>query len=135
MKTKWGNAKIRNDGYYYITTKENNGKLLHRLIYEDEFGPIPQGFVVHHLDGNKQNNEINNLVLLSISEHHSMHATKENHPRWGTSIVDQHGGLDFIVNQKSKNKTMTGIAEEIGYTSPVPIHQYLKNRNLSWNKI
>ena len=84
MKTKWGNAKVRNDGYWYITTKENNGKLLHRLIYEDEFGPIPQGFVVHHLDGNKQNNEINNLVLLSISEHHSMHATKENHPRWGT---------------------------------------------------
>lgn len=37
MKTKYGNAKIGNMGYYVITSyKEgNHRKLLHRLIWED----------------------------------------------------------------------------------------------------
>lgn len=54
-----------------------NGKLktvpIHRLVFEAVNGPIPEGFDVHHKDGNPQNNEPSNLVLLSHEEHLSLH--------------------------------------------------------------
>lgn len=78
LETEWGTARLRKDGYYYISTKENNSCLLHRLIYEKTYGPIPEGFVVHHIDGIKTNNEISNLILLSNSEHHSLHMKGES---------------------------------------------------------
>jgi hypothetical protein len=76
MKTKWGNARIHKTGYYVITSyKEgNHGKLLHRLIWEDINSPIPEGYHIHHIDGNKINNDLSNLKLIEISEHLSLHA-------------------------------------------------------------
>lgn len=43
--------------------------LLHRLVYEMFVGPIPEGFQVHHIDGNKQNNRLDNLMVVSVKEH------------------------------------------------------------------
>ena len=64
MKTKFGNAKISNKGYYIITSgKEgNHNKMLHRLIWEDWYDkPVPEGYVIHHLNHNKVDNRIQNL--------------------------------------------------------------------------
>ena len=38
---------------------------------------IPKGYVVHHIDGNKQNNILSNLVLLTVEEHNNAHAKSE----------------------------------------------------------
>ena len=75
LKTEWGTAKINKNGYYVITsTKEGYGnKRLHRLIYEKHYGKIPEGYVIHHKDHNKLNNNIDNLELLSEFEHKSLH--------------------------------------------------------------
>lgn len=64
----------KNTGYYggYI----NNGcrKIrLHRYIWEKFHGEIPKGYHVHHIDKNKNNNDIENLILLSPKEHGSLH--------------------------------------------------------------
>jgi hypothetical protein len=48
-------------------------KFLHRAIWEDTHGSIPQGCVVHHVDGDKRNNLIDNLQLLKWGEHTSRH--------------------------------------------------------------
>jgi hypothetical protein len=57
------------DGYYL-----NNGReKLHRRIYEDNFGPIPPRYVVHHIDHDRGNNSPDNLTLMSLSEHVSYH--------------------------------------------------------------
>ena len=71
MPTKYGLASINQDGYYEISSvKEGNfHKLLHRLVWEEHFCKIPDGYVVHHKDGNKLNNDINNLESMSFSEH------------------------------------------------------------------
>lgn len=52
-----------------------NGKdyQMHRLVWNVFNGEIPDGYVVHHLDENKQNNKIENLSLMSNFEHNSMH--------------------------------------------------------------
>jgi hypothetical protein len=75
MKTKWGNARLNSYGYYVISSRKegNRGKLLHRLIWEDMFGPIPEGHVIHHIDGNPINNTLFNLKLMSSSDHSSLH--------------------------------------------------------------
>jgi len=44
------------------------------LIWEEHFGPIPPNHVVHHKDGNKLNNSINNLELMSKKQHQQHHA-------------------------------------------------------------
>lgn len=85
MNTKFGNAKINNRGYYQITSRSegNHHKLLHRLIFEDFYKYIPDGFVVHHIDENKTNNCIMNLQLLHKSEHLRKHKSDYKHHMFG----------------------------------------------------
>ena len=140
IKTKFGNGRKRSDGYIQITTKPHAGKLLHRLVYESHFGPIPTGFVVHHVDGNKENNNITNLILLSKNNHQKLHRRLEdrhtvNHPRWNKGKIDNVGGVSFLSAEKNKGRTMMNISEELGYASSSTIFHYLDKRGLRWNEI
>lgn len=75
MDTKYGKA-IMNGEYYVIATRKegNHGQYLHRLIYEDYHGvTLLPSIHVHHIDGNKINNNINNLKAIPMSEHNSLH--------------------------------------------------------------
>ena len=53
-----------------------NGKAikLHVLIWELQNGPKPVGFEIHHKDFNKKNWNIDNLELLTNSDHRKIHA-------------------------------------------------------------
>lgn len=135
IETEWGTARLRKDGYYYISTKEHNGALLHRLVYEKHYGPIPKGFVVHHKDGDKSNFDIRNLILLSNNNHHSLHMRGINHPRWNNGKIDKLGGIEFISASKNKGMNMQDIADECGYSNVSSVFHYLRHRNLSWNEI
>ena len=55
--------------------KTVNGKfgLAHRHIYEQAHGPIPEGMHIHHIDGDKRNNALENLVALTPREHVRTH--------------------------------------------------------------
>ena len=66
----------RGTGYYVCTTIDNTGKRrrLHDVIWEYEHGrAIPPGCVIHHLDWDKTNNDINNLICVLVSEHEYIH--------------------------------------------------------------
>lgn len=41
----------------------------HRLVWEQAHGPIPDGWVVHHLNGDKADNRIENLFAVSQEGH------------------------------------------------------------------
>ena len=45
----------------------------YRSIYREQKGPIPEGWHIHHIDGNKFNNHINNLFACSPEEHGLIH--------------------------------------------------------------
>jgi hypothetical protein len=82
VKTTWGNARIRNDGYYYISSCKDgfNGKSVHRLIWEAFYKKeIPEGYDIHHVDHNKLNNAIQNLQCVSHSKHVSFHNKGKKH--------------------------------------------------------
>ena len=137
METKFGNAYQRTDGYIQITSGQYKGKLLHRLIYEEVFGSIPKGYAIHHIDGDKTNNNPGNLMLLSKSNHHKLHMNKTNHPRWDNGLIDKAGGVNFLSAEKNKGRTMQEIVDDLGYSSNsvAVVFQYLNNRGLRWNQI
>ncbi len=57
------------DGYILIKIAEPNVFVhKHRLIWEQAFGPIPDGQIVKFKDGNKLNCTLDNLMLISRSD-------------------------------------------------------------------
>lgn len=65
----WHRRSIGRAAGYYA----RGGRFLHRRIWEDARGPIPEHHHVHHRDGDRGNNALDNLELLSRSEHASWH--------------------------------------------------------------
>ena len=92
LHTKFGNARISDRGYYRITSRNegNVGKYLHRLIFEDFYGWIPEGYHVHHKNGNKLDNCIMNLQLIRKDEHHRLHQTGETNSMYGKTGEKHH---------------------------------------------
>lgn len=63
------------DGYIYVKTDKPIGTkgrryqvLKHHLIWQEHYGPIPEGCAVIFLDGDNQNFDIDNLALVKRSE-------------------------------------------------------------------
>lgn len=61
---------------YFLSSRPigEKRKRLHVYMWEKHNGKIPDGYDVHHKDHDKMNNEINNLELLTRSEHLRKHA-------------------------------------------------------------
>lgn len=122
IKTKFGNAALRN-GRYVISSNEkgNRGKLLHRLIFEDFYKTsLEDNIIIHHNDGNPLNNEIWNLVPMTLAEHNTIHSKgrkasletrqkmseqrqKEKHPMWG-----KHHSEESRRKMSENHKDMSG---------------------------
>ena len=60
---------------YYLSSRKIDGrqKRLHVYVWEKYNGTLPEGYAVHHIDEDKNNNDISNLMLLEKSEHSRLH--------------------------------------------------------------
>lgn len=66
---------VRNDRTgYYLNSK--TGKRLHRYVWEKYNGEIPKGYDVHHIDHDKNNNDISNLRMMTQCEHMRLHGSE-----------------------------------------------------------
>lgn len=79
IKTKYGTAILDKKGYYTISSRKegNHHKRLHRLIWEENNGKIPNGYVIHHINGISTDNNLSNLQLMSKKEHDLLHKNSE----------------------------------------------------------
>lgn len=55
----------------------------YRKIWESNFGTIPRdelnrSYEIHHIDGNRNNNNLSNLICVSIEEHFDIHFQQED---------------------------------------------------------
>ena len=73
MNKKTGNlikGKITKDGYVewcFNINKKKLSLLAHRIVYEVFIGPLKEGLVINHKNGNKQDNSTQNLEQVSAS--------------------------------------------------------------------
>ena len=82
FETEFGLAIVNHNGYIQVVSGEYRNKFIHRLIWEKHNGKIPNRYQIHHIDGNKLNNNISNLQLITPEEH-TRHHMRENNPNKG----------------------------------------------------
>lgn len=70
-----GTEKMLADGYVWVkidnqskVPKGVNWKQKHRIIWEREHGPIPEGYMIIFLDGDHENFDIDNLDIITKAE-------------------------------------------------------------------
>lgn len=66
------------DNGYYRATRRDKNISLHRYKYTKEVEPIPKGYEIHHINGDKQDNSISNLECLSKSDHTKKYSPHHN---------------------------------------------------------
>ena len=76
--------------------------LAHRLVYETYVGEIPDGLFVNHIDGDKCNNHVSNLELVSNRDN-VIHAVKTNLIKVG----EEH------ISAKISDDTLLSMLEEV----------------------
>jgi len=66
-------------GYFMANAvdKREGPLSLHRAIWTHYNGPIKDGYVIHHIDENKTNNDISNLQMMTRSDHCALHSNSE----------------------------------------------------------
>lgn len=69
------------DGYGYLTALDVDGKrrFVHRIVMAQSLGlqELPQEMVVHHIDGDRKNNDLDNLALTTHAGHKMIHFMQE----------------------------------------------------------
>ena len=63
---------LQKTGRYFSSGRHGKNakeRLLHRRVWTDNFGPIPEGTEIHHIDGDWRNNDPKNLELKSRTKH------------------------------------------------------------------
>jgi len=108
-------------GYFQTRFKANNiekKKYLHRLIYEAYKGEIPTGLCIDHIDGNKQNNNIDNLRLATISDNTCNRKIQKNNKSTGYKNITKTicNNYQIRINKNHKvvyNKTFKTLEEAI----------------------
>lgn len=64
-----GYERVYSDGYVHIKVEGmKRMQLKHRYVWQQHYGEIPQGMCVAFRDGNRQNCDISNLMLITEAE-------------------------------------------------------------------
>lgn len=88
---RYPDSERRSDRVYYRPGGEHiedGVEALHREIWKEHHGPIPDGHLIHHTDGDPTNNDIDNLECITYAEH------VERHPDIGLSAEDIEKGVE-----------------------------------------
>jgi hypothetical protein len=62
----------------------------HHKVWIEFYGKIPKGYIIHHKDGNKENNNINNLECMLKKEHDKLNKSLlQNHYNRTTKTTEK----------------------------------------------
>jgi hypothetical protein len=120
------------------TIKEKNIHSMVKLFQKN----IKRNLVKHILVEFFQRNIKRKLSEIRTGKKHSDETRRkiseaekgENHWRWGTSVIDEWGGIWFLKEMKKQVGTMKKLQEYTGITIK-STYAYLRRRGLKWSEI
>lgn len=98
-----GTARLDGRGYLIETTTAGTERQ-HRIAWEKTNGPIPPGMHVHHINGDKTDNRIENLRVIEAGEHADLH--------WRERKVGETAQCDNIEHLKAQERRNSGQTAE-----------------------
>lgn len=108
-----GGKYIRKDGYVAVWRPEHPRQnaggyaLEHILVWEQSHGKsLPEGFIVHHLNGNKSDNRKENLVAIKKKDHDTMSLIRILQQRISeleTLLADKEGSGEHYEKNRKNN--------------------------------
>lgn len=86
----WSGGRKKHSGGYILIYRpdshlaDKHGFVLeHRLVAEQKYGrKLKSSDIVHHIDGNKTNNNPENIAVLTRAEHAKLHSNLKNYNKW-----------------------------------------------------
>lgn len=102
----------------------------YRKIWQDHYGPIPvdeigRSYEIHHIDGNKKNNNITNLIALSIKDHFEIHLKQGDYE--SAQLVAARMYKEFS-GWKHKEETIKKISESLKGKKRKPFTEETRRR-------
>lgn len=128
---------IKSNGYLWAKCPQHPNAfkdgyvLAHRIVMENHLGRILRSNeIVHHIDGNKSNNDISNLMILTQSQHSKLHSIERE--------VEGRGIKTYKKNIAIGKKTKDGKFEDYDireirdqYSSGITCAEIARSRNVS----
>ena len=96
-----------------LTTEDNRAyRMEHRMIAEAVYGPIPEGYDVHHIDNDSYNNNYENLEYICHSEHATLtrYQCDNNHM---VSGYNGEGKWRFLPKEDKVGKTVKPMPDDL----------------------
>lgn len=87
IKTDIGTAKYSTVNKKYYLRYHGKMMYLHKAVYLECYGGVPEGYEIHHIDGNHFNNKANNLIAIPSELHTEIHRIPN--PRYDVEVVDK----------------------------------------------
>ena len=92
---KWKGGRIKIKGYWFLhcpghpnRKKGTNYVAEHRLVMEKKLGRyLLKSEVVHHIDGNRENNSENNLIVFQTNSQHLKEELTGKIPNWSDDAL------------------------------------------------
>jgi hypothetical protein len=110
----------------------------YRQIYIENYGDIPEGYHIHHIDGNPLNNDPKNLIAISAEEHAKIH----NHEfvKWA-SEGGKIGGRKTVEEKlgwHNPNVTRKGTPQPEGHSElrrKQMLEEYSSGKRVHWSTL
>lgn len=133
-----GGVKISNGYIYYLLPKHPNsdqkGYIKRaRIVVEKKINRYLKPYeIVHHIDGNRQNDKEENLKLMLREEHTSRHM--KGH-KYGIGNKNGRGNKGNVSWNKGKKLNLKGrLKLSLSHKGQIPWNKGLKGVQVAWNK-
>lgn len=79
-----------------------NWRYVHVLLWEQHYGPVPRGYAVKFVDGNRANIVLNNLCLVSRADLAALNRMWSRYPRELCEVIQLRGVLNCKINRRTR---------------------------------